>query len=819
MRKLFLALALILFPAHVSLISAQKIIKNSSVTGVSLAGKKVNRIYIPPRDISARKGVAAKGGNIDVNYVGFTSQARAATEYAVSILEGILPAGTRITIDASWARISTEGVLGSTGITGYVAGWSIDALDPMAVYPLSIAEKIAGESLNPDSEGDVRLTLNSAIDWYFGTDGNTPTSKYDLVTVVLHELIHGLGFFNSMNISGTLGSYGFSGVPFVFDTFVENLNGDRLTDTAKFRNNSSALVSQITGGRLFFDGPVLSKYTSGGRARLYAPSSWSPGSSVSHLDEDQTLKLDALMTPFIDYGEAIHDPGSITEAILGDLGWIDTRITHKPLRDTEENLTQVDLSVSIRSDTSYNRNEVAIVYSFDNFKTEKRSFMLPGASAGSFRTTIQLPAYNTGLEYYFAVNDYFGRTYRLPALYNIVRFSFFVGTDTVKPLIGHSPGEYLLETVDSVMLEASVFDNIGIDTVYAEYMINTGSARYAGFRRISGAAFSASFNVKSLALKGGDSLRYRIVAIDSSLAGNVATFPSAGYVSLDIEEIRDPVESYATNFSAAEQDFFNSGFSMTVPKDFTSKALHTVHPYASPEDNDESINYVSLLRYPVLFGESGLLFRFREIVLVEPGEDGYQFGTEEFYDYVVIEGSKDFGKTWTAFIDGYDSRIDPLWESLYNNSIDGNNSSFVPTESQLKDRNFYVAPSSVFASGDTLLIRFRLFSDPFANGWGWVIEDLKINPLIDSSEELTRGTFAVFPNPGKGLINIRIDDSNVSRPWKYAVISSTGITLRTGSIAGESESQIDISGLPDGLYFITLTDGFSYRSARYSLIR
>ena len=29
-------------------------------------------------------------------------------------------------------------------------------------------------------------------------------------------------------------------------------------------------------------------------------------------------------------------------------------------------------------------------------------------------------------------------------------------------------------------------------------------------------------------------------------------------------------------------------------------------------------------------------------------------------------------------------------------------------------------------AGDTILVRFRLFSDPYANGWGWAIDNLRI---------------------------------------------------------------------------------------------
>jgi len=56
-----------------------------------------------------------------------------------------------------------------------------------------------------------------------GTDGKTPQSMYDLVTVALHEICHGLGFFDSMNTDATLGWYGVSSIPVIYDTFVENL--------------------------------------------------------------------------------------------------------------------------------------------------------------------------------------------------------------------------------------------------------------------------------------------------------------------------------------------------------------------------------------------------------------------------------------------------------------------------------------------------------------------------------------------------------------------------------------------------------------------
>ncbi len=48
----------------------------------------------------------------------------------------------------------------------------IDALHPWAIYPVALAEKIAGEPLNGDIEGDIELNVNSSVTGIYGTDGN-----------------------------------------------------------------------------------------------------------------------------------------------------------------------------------------------------------------------------------------------------------------------------------------------------------------------------------------------------------------------------------------------------------------------------------------------------------------------------------------------------------------------------------------------------------------------------------------------------------------------------------------------------------------------
>ena len=207
MKILSVSLAIFLIVSILP-VRSQDRVYNSSITAVCYAGNKTKRIYIPPPEAFLKKSGTKSGGSVKIYYTGFTSQGETAMEYAKSILETMLPADTKLTILASWEKISTAGVLANCSPTYFVKGSIIDALNPKVYYPIALAEKIAGKSLDDDLEGDLTLRINNSMNWYLGTDGNTPALKYDLVTVALHEICHGLGFFDSMSSDGALGSYG-----------------------------------------------------------------------------------------------------------------------------------------------------------------------------------------------------------------------------------------------------------------------------------------------------------------------------------------------------------------------------------------------------------------------------------------------------------------------------------------------------------------------------------------------------------------------------------------------------------------------------------
>jgi len=804
-------------------LAGQDLVRVNKVAGVCYASDKVIRVSVPPPEEFYKKG-EGKGANITVYYTGFTSAAKAAYQYAVSILASVLPDNASFTVKASWAPIADKTVLGSTSIPLYYGGAYINALNPKVYYPVALAEKISGTSLNSDSEGDIVMTINSSIGntWYYGTDAKPTPGKYDLVTVVLHELIHGIGFVDSFNWENSVGSYGLEGIPVVYDSFIENENGYLLIDKTKFANNSAALGTELVSNMINFSGPLLKASSFGQKAKIYAPETFDAGSSISHLNEITYTAPDnaALLTPFLGKQEAIHSPGTVILSMLGDVGWIDTRIGHKPFTDTEKNYTSLTFKASVTSDTTYNRDNVGLVYSFNNSPVKDTLFLVPPAAEGdSFKIDLAIPSYNTAISYYFFVPDRFGRVYRLPSAGEVSPYKFFIGTDTVKPIILHTPVDYLLDKTPSIKITARASDNIAIDTVYLEYRKNTGVIKYLGMTNDSLDIYSCTLDIKSMSLVKGDYINYRIVAKDKSASGNKGYVPSASsYYTIRFEETYGVVEGYATDFTNASADFIVNGFSVTKPDLFQSAGLHTRHPYESPDQDNASIEYTSTLRFPIKIDETGLVISFNEVVLVEPGETGSVYGSDDFFDYVVVEGSKDFGLTWFALADGYDSRISSTFLTAYNSAITGNNSTYVGRQDMAQPHTIDRRLFDKYNKGDTLFIRFRLFSDPYAHGWGWSIDDLSIKSVAAGTDDVDIPGFRLFPNPGNGIMRI-ITDEQAGKELSYDVINLNGVSVRKGTISGGNENIIDIADQPPGLYIILMKNGKTLKSARYAKLR
>ncbi len=270
---------------------------------------------------------------INVTYNGFSGPAQTAFQFAVDIWEQHITSAITIEVVANWTPLASN-VLGSAGATQLFGNFP-GAPVINTFYPAALASSIANSDLTAGH--DINASFNSTFaNWYFGTDGNPPGNQFDLVTVVLHELGHGLGFFGSMNVdngSGTQECDGVSGngcwalasnptIPFIYDRFAEDGPGTSLINTGTYPNPSAALGTALRSNNVHFDGPNVTAIL-GGRGPLYAPGTWVAGSSFSHWNESSfpANSPNSLMTPMFATGESVHSPGPATCAHFDDVGW------------------------------------------------------------------------------------------------------------------------------------------------------------------------------------------------------------------------------------------------------------------------------------------------------------------------------------------------------------------------------------------------------------------------------------------------------------------------------------------------------------------
>jgi len=262
-----------------------------------------------------------------VTYSGFTPEAQAAFQYAVNIWASLVTSPVPIRVNADWTALG-PGVLGQAGPGTLTANWGSQPVNN-TWYPIAVARKIAGTTNIFPEVPDVSASFSSVFtNWYFGTDGQPPAGKFDFVSVVMHELGHGLGFVGSGTVNGGVGQLGYSAgpagvLPVIYDRTVVNGGGQSLLNGTLFPNPSAALAGQITGNSLFWNGAQGISAAGNVRPRLYAPATFNGGSSYSHLDEATYLpgNANSLMTPQIGFAEAIHNPGAITLGIFADIGW------------------------------------------------------------------------------------------------------------------------------------------------------------------------------------------------------------------------------------------------------------------------------------------------------------------------------------------------------------------------------------------------------------------------------------------------------------------------------------------------------------------
>jgi Calx-beta domain/PA domain len=135
-----------------------------------------------------------------------------AFQAAADIWGAQLNSNVTIVVSAQFTALSCDAnsaVLGSAGATTFFRDFTNAPL-PSTWYPVALANSLAGSDLNGGT-AEINANFNANLGnagcltgfpFYLGADNNAPANAIDLVTVLLHEFGHGLGFATLVGSSG-----------------------------------------------------------------------------------------------------------------------------------------------------------------------------------------------------------------------------------------------------------------------------------------------------------------------------------------------------------------------------------------------------------------------------------------------------------------------------------------------------------------------------------------------------------------------------------------------------------------------------------------
>ena len=245
-------------------------------------------------------------------------------EDAAFILGTYFSVSYDVNILVAWSDLSaTPNLLGEGGPTIMCAHPDTENMTYVYVTG-ALYTQLTGAANCPGalSSHHISIVLNSSplTPWYFGIDGLTPANRIDLVTVVMHEIVHGLGMLTG--VDDAVGTYAFAPHGFIYDWYIFYANGVSGWPTEFTSPVSSPCVSNplvLSNGALEFTGTFGNSSIQS--FIVYAPVVFAPGSSISHVSPVGGSNLNRLMYPSIGSGQAWHDIGTNVWQVMATFGY------------------------------------------------------------------------------------------------------------------------------------------------------------------------------------------------------------------------------------------------------------------------------------------------------------------------------------------------------------------------------------------------------------------------------------------------------------------------------------------------------------------
>ena len=375
-------------------------------------------------DVTGASGVgfddAAEGAIRRANVV-------AVLAYIDSTLNATLPVTIEIRFGAS--ETDGSGSLASAGTLFFIS----------SVFSPGFAATHIQSGVDP-SISNIDISATFDFGWTWNSDHTVaPTGgQLDLYSVMLHEMTHGLGVLSLVNAAG-VSSLTPNTNPGPFSTMNENMHLGTGGTSPLFTNSPApaqfiGVPANLTSNNVFSNATQATAAL-GSNPRIFAPGTFSQGSSMSHWDPS----VSAVMNPSIGSGVSKRVFSDFEIAFFRDLGYAGASGNILPTLQFTQGQFQVfeddgTATISVTLNPASTAGSVSVTYA--------------SASGGSNPATNGADYTDVGGTLTWLINESGTRTFTIPLLTDVP----VEDNETVKLTISSPTGDGVLGTPSTALL-------------------------------------------------------------------------------------------------------------------------------------------------------------------------------------------------------------------------------------------------------------------------------------------------------------------------------------------------------------------------------
>lgn len=182
-----------------------------------------------------------------------------------------------------------------------------------------------------DADGSVNVNFGQS--WQLDSGATVTNSQFDFYSTIFHEFTHALGFSSLISQNGT-GLFNTNNWA-AYDQFLVDKNGNAAINHSTFAIDSAVWNAASVGGTspgagMFFNGANAVAANGGQLVGLYSPTTWSGGSSISHIDTDNPTYNGMMMLHARSEGPDARNFSTVEVGMLQDLGYTPVAVVPEP---------------------------------------------------------------------------------------------------------------------------------------------------------------------------------------------------------------------------------------------------------------------------------------------------------------------------------------------------------------------------------------------------------------------------------------------------------------------------------------------------------